>query len=548
MITLILKIIRFLFVRDRVLKKEYDFNPDFQKFELSRNGSPVYTRIGGSLAQYAGRFVLISANDFSTILMGEGSNESQLLEKYPALENKDNINAYIATYYKMVKDFYDCYDIKKNQDIDAIHAINEEFSHHKLVRETPTYIILNSLTIYYRICSSYLTYYRYHNKELDMKVSEALLNTYMIRSYITNLTYPIVEASYHYHEDLSIIEKKYGIKIKEWCNRFLQIENALKGKIHDEKESIDKILLLAQSVFLSFPFITSIINYTKIDYLKFIQFCNNIFVKENEQLFNSIIKIIDSSDFRKNTFENFLINEKNNRTSNTQLDKEFQATLLFLATETSDSFIPSCLMKFVFKRLLVCKNKLVFLTILSKKNDVNNEYKNYPPIKCVGFNNLSICIDGAMKIFKENTFIIAQNSFEPTFVGENGYINIVDSPICKTLLIQALLIKSLSLLILKIDDNNFNNDTFRTEFSQLISNMPKKHKDWIKEYILGMFYNHSKDILKDFKRIQDIDMKTVAQRFENHILLLQRTINSINNEEQKSIFYKFCNVNYVHGF
>lgn len=546
MITLLLKILRFLLVRDRDLKKVYEFNPDLKKFELSRSGLTVYNRKGGSLAQYAGRFVLISANDFSTILMGKGCNESQLLEKYPALENKDNIDEYIATYYKMVKDFYDCYNIKKNKNIAAIHAINEEFSHHKLVRDTPTYVILNSLTIYYRICSSYLTYYRFYNKDMDIKVSEALLNTYLIRSYITNITYPIVEASYHYHEDLTKVESLYGIKIKEWCDRFLEIENTLKGKIDDDKE-LGRLLQLIQSIFISFPFISAIINNTKIDYVKFIKFCNDIIVEENEKFYKKISETVKSSDFRKERFEGLLINEKKNRTSNTQLDKKFIPSLLYLATETSENLIPRSLIKFIFKRLPICKNKFVFCKIFFKKKDVDDAYKDFPPIKCVGFKNQSICIDWSMNIFKGKTFIIAQNSFEPTFVGEDGFKNIVDSPICRTLLIQALLIKSLSFLIINIGDKQIGKTKFVSEFSQLLSNMPNEHKDWIKEYILGLFYNHSKDILEGFTRIQDIDMEIVAKRFEKSIIELQSKVDSYT-DNQKDSFYTFCDVNYVHGF
>ena len=545
MIKLILRIIRYLFVHDITLNKKYEFDTNKQKYVLP-SGASVYQRKGGSLAQYAGRFVLLSANDFATILMGSGGEESLLLEKYPALNNKENINAYIEDYYKIVEDFYECYTKKKNQNIGAINAINEEFSHHKLIRDTPTYVILNSLTIYYRICSSYLTYYRYHNKNIDMNVSEALLNTYLIRSYITNITYPIVEASYHYHENLSVVEKKYGIKSKEWCERFLKIESILQCKKDVDKDSIDTILLLVQSIFLSFPYITAI-NYTKINLIKFIQFCENIFIVENEDFYNNIIKKIESPEFRKEKLEDFLINERKKRTSNTQLDKEFQATLMYLATETSENFIPSSLINFIFKRLLVCKNKLVFLNILCKKNDVDDAYKDFPPIKSVGFKNLSVCIDGSMKIFNGKTFIIAQNSFEPTLVGENGYINLVDSPICRTLLIQAILIKSLSLLLFNIDNNQFNKNKFVNEFGQLLSSMPNEHKNWIKKDILDLFYNKSKGILQNLGRIQDIDMKIVALRFEDSIMELQRKINSYD-DNQKKIFYMFCDINYVHGF
>ena len=543
MITFLLKFIRFLCVRDRVLTKKYVLNQNSYKIERSK-GLPVYNRRGGSLAQYAGRFVLISANDFSTVLMGEGCDESQLLKKYPGLNNKDDIDTYIDTYYEIVSDFYNCYNSKKEQDIEAIHVFNEEFSHHKLIRDTPTYVILNSLTVYYRICSSYLTYYRYHNKDMDMTVSEALLNTYLIRSYITNITYPIVEASYHYREDLTEVETMYGNKIKEWCNRFNIIATGLSLKcVKDEVKN--ELLQLVQSVFLSFPYISAIIS-TKIDLIKFVNLCEDYFIAENEALYEEIIKRIKSKDFREDELKDYLMIERNKRTSNTQLDRKYYASLLYLATETSENFIPRSLIKFIFKRIPVCKNKYVLCKILFKKKDVDDAYKDFPPIKCVGFKNQFICIDWSMDIFKGKSFIIAQNSFEPTLVGENGYINLADSPICRPLLIQALLIKSLSLMIF-IDDDDFDENKFRIEFSQLLSNMPNEHKDWIEKDILDLFYNHSKEILKGFTRIQDVDMGIVAQRFEDSIINLQRKIN-MYPEDKKESFYTFCDVNYVHGF
>lgn len=546
MIKLILKILRILYVHNRVLRKDYKFESNMQKFTLS-GGSFVFMRRGGSLAKYAGRFVLISANDFTQILMGNVCDEANLLEKYPTLGNKDNINKYIVEYNRFVRDFYKNYKEKENQNISAIRTINEEFSHHKLIRETPTFIILNSLTIYYRICSCYLTYYRYYNKKMDIKVSEALLNTYLIRSYIAKITFPIVEASYHYHENLSDLKEKYGDEVKKWCEKFLEIENALNEKNVD-KEYLSRILILIQRVFLSFFYIETIVNYTKIDLMKFIQFCEVHYVKKNEEIYNNIIKEITSADFNKVTFEIFLETEKKNRMSNTQLDQELRASLMFLATETSKNFIPNSLFSFIFKRLVFCKNKLVFLTILTKKKkEVDDSYKEYPPIKCVGFKNFSWCIDGPMENFKGKTFIIAQNSFEPTLVGENGYINIVDSPICSTLLIHALLIKTLSLLFFNIENEQFDEIKFKQEFSQVLSNMPDNHKEWIKDYLLDLFYEKSKRILRGCNGISGIDIKEIAVRFENSIIELKKEIDSYDNKKRKS-FYRFCDVNYVHGF
>ena len=368
--------------------------------------------------------------------------------------------------------------------------------------------------------------------------------SYFIRFQIINLTYPIVEASYHYNNKEEI-SNQYGKEVIEWCDKFSKIDKILNEKIKNDN-TVKKLMTLIQKVFLTFPFINIIVKYSNLDYIKFLEYCNNPYINKNNTIYEDLIKSIASKDFSSDKLEKRLKAEIENWTTNTQLDKEFRASLMYLGTETTEGFIPNSLKWFVFKRLLVCKNKLVFLSILIKSNKkgVDKSYDEYPPIKCVGPNKQSLCVDESMKIFKGNSFIIAQNSFEPTLAGENGYVSIVDSKICKTLLIQALLIKSLSLLFI---NKEFSDEQFIQEFNPLLSAVAEgEDKEWLTN-VLKMIYDKAKKILKNYNSIGDFKVKDVAEKFENCIEELQKWLKDIDENKTK-LFLNFCDINYVHGY
>lgn len=532
--------IRNHYVKDKSFNYKFDDVNGSCVFNGAAQAS--YTRIGGVLAQYAGRFILISFDDFVSIMTDGREGESELLNtKLSVLQDKSDIASYIENYNNVVNEFYKQYEKHKSKNDNFYKTINEEFSHHKLIRDTPLYVILNSLTIYYRICSCYLTHHRYHKKKIDIRVLESFINTYLIRSHIIEMTYPIVEASYHYHDDLSTIENQYGDAVRKWCEKFMYLENKIKNI---DNNKIPNLMENVQKTFLSYPYIWAITQVSKLDLKKYIQCYDKSYTKLNDDLFEIINSTIDADGFKLRNLEILLENKRILRTTNTQLDNSYVASLIFLGTEPSDEFMPKNLKRFVAKRLLICKNKKVFATILRKNKEVDDAYLKYPPVKCIGSENLSLCIDKSMEIFEGKTFIIAQNSFEPTFAGDDGNKSICESPLCRTLLIQTLLIKSLFLLLLKKIDNC---NAFKREFDLLLSVLPKNYTDFLENTVLQLFFDETKDILNGFNTIEEVDMVEVAKRFEDTVNKLHGKVQTWDKDNKKS-FFTFCDINYVHGY
>lgn len=538
-ISFLQKLIRNHIVKDRSINIK--FNSSRETYRPNGSYQYAYTRKGGVLAQYAGRFILISYDDFSSIMLERITNLEELLAQYPALQNKKDTQSYINEYNKIVNDFYTQYKKRERKNDRIFKTINEEFSHHKLIRDTPTYVILNSLTIYYRICSCYLTHHRYYGEKIDVKVLESLINTYLIRSHITEITYPIVEASYHYHDDPIAIESQYGEAVKKWCEIFRVLEKKISIL---NKERVTDLMEMVQKSFLSYPYISAITQDSKIDFKKFIQCYDRSYMKLNHDLLRKINSIIDAGG-NVIELESLLKREKEERLTNTQLDKSFFASLIYLGTEQSDDFIPKSLKKFVIKQLITCKNKKVLKTIFQKSGDVDDAYSDYPPVKCIGDENHTFCIDKSMEIFEEDSFVIAQNSFEPTFAGENGFKTISESPICNTLLIQTLLIKSLSLVLFKSLMND--KPLFLKEFDLLLSAMPKNYKKFIKDIVLPLYFDESKKILLGYNSTKELNIKEIAEKFEESVKYLQDKVSLWDDNESKS-FYTFCDINYVHGY
>ena len=314
------KMIRNRFVKDRSFN--FKFDPEKGSYVLKGAAQSAYTRKGGVLAQYAGRFILISFEDFESIMTDGNKKELESLQtQLSVLQDKSDIESYIKKYNNFVDDFYKQYEKRKSKSNNIYKTINEEISHHKLIVDTPLYVILNCLTIYYRICSCYLTHHRYHKKKVDIKVLESYINTYLIRSHIIEMTYPIVEASYHYHDNnLSTIEKQYGIAVKKWCEKFKTLEEKI-GDI--DKSKIQNLMEMVQKTLLSFPYITSITQDSKLDLKEFIKCYDVSYEKMNDDLFKIINSHIDTDGFKLLDLEILLENKRKLRTTNTQLDNSY---------------------------------------------------------------------------------------------------------------------------------------------------------------------------------------------------------------------------------
>lgn len=340
MISFFQKMIRNHFVKDRSFNLKFD-PVNNGSYEFKGASQSTYTRKGGVLAQYAGRFILISFEDFESIMTDGNKKESESLQtQLTALQDKSDIETYIEKYNNVVDDFYRQYEKRKSKNDNIFKTISEEICHHQLIKDTPLYVILNSLTIYYRICSCYLTHHKYHKKEIDRRVLKSFINTYLIRSHIIEMTYPIVEASYHYHDDISTIEKQYGDAVKKWCEKFKSLEEKIRGLRFENESKIPHLMEMVQKTLLSYPYITAITQVSKLDLQKFIQCYDNSYTNLNDDLFKTINFTIDSDGFKLLDLEILLENKRKLRTTNTQLDNSYIASLIFLGTEPSDDFMP----------------------------------------------------------------------------------------------------------------------------------------------------------------------------------------------------------------
>ena len=354
------------------------------------------------------------------------------------------------------------------------------------------------MTILYRITSCFLTYSRYNSyennkaltEEEELKATKFLINICLIRKSITKLSHPIVEAAYHYCDDnLLEIEQNYGRLTYFWCLSFRNIRTLLLEKGIEENKTkylMNKIL----RTFLYFPFIAVFWEKCKsFDYESF-KDLNSEFEDSNTKLKEEIIEQIESRDFTEDKLTKFLQEKQNNRTSYPKkVEKKFRSTLLALATIIEDfDIIPEKIKTFVVERLHKSENSEVLFQILLS----NQELDDFPSIRCFGLNDEFFNIDKAMSIFKGENFIIAQNSFEPTFAGDDGYNDIVHSKYCHTLLIQAIYLKTILF--------SYYRDTIECTFEDLEKELnlffetrpyTKEYKKKILELIKNQFYERS---------------------------------------------------------
>lgn len=556
--SLIQRVVRFLYIKDGSLPN--DEEPNSYSIDNHPQGRPCFTSLnqGVTRATFSDRFMQISFKDFASVMLLKDVSsvtDEDLLKLSQSntgrsLAQKKDAKGFRENFFRIQDQFiFNYYKQKENgQNCSVIDAIEEERQHNLLLKDTPTSIILNALTVYYRICSCYLTYCRgkagYVSDDDDFQVTKTLLNVYFIRRLIQAKNYPYIEAAYHYHEDPESVAKNYGRITGRLSERFKNINDELNKVVSDEER--DELMNMITKTMLYYRYVYTFTKKNKsFDFNLFSDSLSN-YDKRNDDLIQVVFTIIGKNKDVYNELRDFLKREQEHRVTNTQLDKEFRSSLVYLSTETCKDFIPINVKRFVIRRLFVTKNKrALFRMFLSKK-----ELSDIPSLRCFGVNDEFFNIDGAMKIFKGQDFIIAQSSFEPTLAGDDGYHDIASSKYCKTMLIQGLLLKIVGELNSYADENpaSLSNcpDELKDRFSMCYESRPillsKKNEI---NCLLDVFIKQVDEFLKVCSK--DLFGIHAAKCFETIVNRLHEIVEE-KSEDVKRVFYAFCDINYTHGY
>ena len=266
-------ILRLVFVRDLSFLPEDEYA--FSKDGVYDDGHPYRSSCtslneGTVRAQYGMRFMRLPFRDVASVLLNKElsmvtEEDLQILgreNKETELFNAEDTKAYIKNFYHYQQLFLDNYRVQKENGTNrrTIAAIAEEIAHNDLLDKSPSFVIINALSVYYRICSCYLAVKREEGKSIDgtdVLVVKGMLNSFFMRTAVFSNIYSIVEASYHYHDDLQSISQNYHPAVLNRCNQYLSIEKALLKKDVSQDE-ISTIMELLQKTMISFPIISRV--------------------------------------------------------------------------------------------------------------------------------------------------------------------------------------------------------------------------------------------------------------------------------------------------
>lgn len=516
---------------------------------------------GVANAAYGNRFVILPFDYFTSIfteqIPSKVSEEDKIsLSKQNDLSrhdsNKDSVK-YIESYERIKNSFLTAYRSQVNRENLAIRAIEEEVFHNKHLLRTSFWNFSNILSVYYRFCNSYLIYkrYKFDEKPLSNKRSllivDNLLNTYFIRNLMARYAIPIIEAYCHYRDtDLNQVKESYGNIVHSLCQDFLYLRSYLESRIGEETSSVMHHI---SRIVLDYHFADQVANKTGLDYMLFVKH----FAGVPRRRFDAVKAFTLNASFNTGVDLIKQLNIKFDHTSS--FEKKFTACLLFYGT--NPKLIPSYLIHFILKGVVIGPYRKVFLSFLkraikglfSEKVRVEDFYKNFPAIKSYGVNDEIFTVDPAMKAFKGNAFLIAKNSFEPTLAGEDGHVNIVNSQICETLLIQTIFLKALYWVC----EKNENFDEFLHDYDLAFKARPfvADHRKLIESEVLPVFFDSAKPFRRKFRRSKfkgnnPID-NNFCKMFEEGIYELKLFVDSLDGT-LKQKFLAFCDVNYSHGF
>lgn len=519
------------------------------KTEIARNIVNGVTN-----AAYGNRFAIIPFKDFVAILMGKEPDKvvyedmENISEQNKLIQLNRNAKKFVPEFEQWRNRFLNAFETQKNKKNEALSILREEVFHHNHLLNTTTWTVSQALTVFYRLSTAYLTYYRYkltssissENKHLSITIS--LLNTYFIRQLIARFSSPIVEAYFHYKDsNLDTIARTYGKPTYKFCKNYLLIDEYLEANFPTEKI---KILDFISKVVMDYPFAYQITFYTGLDFLDFKAYFNMIPAKRfgvlKEFILNNKFKTSDELISKASLIIN----------SPSQLEKKFASSILYYATK---GIIPQQLIFFILRQIFVTNYRKVIFHYIRDLflggNKLNNLYSNMPAIKSFGLNDQIFNIDVAMKLFVGEAFVIAQNSLEPTLAGDDGYKDILHSEKCVSLLVQTIFIKALYVIC----ESNWSLEKYIEDYALTYRARPfiSSHKELIETEILPIFYEKAGDFKLIFEKcisdkVNPFDLQ-FARKFENAINDLVLFVNS-QEELTRLKFLTFCDLNYLHGF
>jgi hypothetical protein len=252
---------------------------------------------------------------------------------------------------------------------------------------------------------------------------------------------------------------------------------------------------------------------------------------------------IKDNSFSEEDLLVYLNDQKKKRTSNSRLDTEFLPSLVYLATETKDGFVPHGLVSFVLKhrkcryfgyRIIWKKG----INLFKKKDE---KLVGFPSLVSFGYKDERYFVDQQMAMFgKGRSFFKGLKGLEGTLVGKDSH-NKNQEEAYNRLLVQSLFAKALYAVGRDVDYGVFSS-MFAISFE--IRPTIKAIKTEILDRILKEFYSKAQDI---GYLLPDTITDEVAADFQKKSEELYDYTESLP-EKEKVLFYRFCDINYLHGF
>ena len=133
--------------------------------------------------------------------------------------------------------------------------------------------------------------------------------------------------------------------------------------------------------------------------------------------------IIESDSFSVKALLQYLREQKRKRVSNSRLDIEFIPSLVYLATETKEGFVPQKLVSFVLKRK-ECRRygyQIVWGNRKALFGKSEERLVDFPSLVCFGLNDERYFVDQQMTVFgRGKSFFRGLKGLEGTLTGKDS--------------------------------------------------------------------------------------------------------------------------------
>lgn len=552
-------LLRAFYVRDCSFlpEKDYIFSRDEKGQDSSAYPCYCTSLDGGTVkAQYGMRFMRLPFRDVASILLNKDLKEvtdadleslGMQNQELELLEAGDPV-PYVKNYYHYQNLFIDNYKLQKangriNQE--TLAAITEEIAHNDLLNDTPSFVIINALSVYYRLCACYLAVRRKERKPVgstDISIAKAMLNASFMRSAIFTNIYPIIEASYHYEDkDFDNVERNYNRQVITHCERFQSIKQKLLDKCVSEAW-VATIMKTLQKTMLSIPFLYIITQKSGIDYHEFFgKFAG--FDVRNAALMDEVEQKIALPSFSVEGLLKFINDQKRKRTTNSKLDTDFLRSLVYLATETQEGFVPKGLVSFVLthKKCIHFGSVILWKKGLSVFKKKEEKLVGFPSLVSFGLRDERYFVDQQMAMFgKGRSFFMGLKGMEGTLTGKESKDK-AEVESFNRLIVQSFFAKAVYAV-----GRNVAFDDFSSMFDICFDIRPiiKDVQGEIQGTILKEFYSKAGEI---GYLLPDPVTDAVATSFQKRSEQLFDYTESLQ-EDLREKFYKFCDINYLHGF